>query len=454
VAWLHRSRQARRRLQKALEGCRAPGSYPAHKEGDRQTVARQTTGRANEAHDAVPEGVGGGPSPIRGITHNVFALSLVSLCTDVSSEMVYPLVPLFLTGVLGAPVSVVGLVEGLAEATANVLKLVSGRVTDRQGGHRAWVFVGYGLSALAKPLLALAVAWPLVLLARLVDRVGKGARGTPRDALIAASSNPAERGRAFGFHRSMDTVGAVVGPLAGVALLSATDQNVRLVFLIATVPAVAGVSLIGRVRASARLAGSSKEAVPLAFAYRAAPRPYRVVLGIGLLFALGNSSDAFLILRARDLGLGAVAAVLAYAVYNAVYALAGWPAGILSDRLGRRGVIVAGFLIFAVVYGSLGLATGTSVVWPLFALYGLYIALTEGVVKAYIADLVPVTQRGGALGLYAATTGLMALVSSVLAGLLWDHISPATPFYLGGITGLSAALAAGLLLPRGPIASV
>jgi len=392
------------------------------------------------------------PSPIRGISHNVFVLALVSLCTDTSSEMIYPLVPLFLTGVLGAPVTVVGVIEGLAEATANVLKLVSGRITDRRGGQRAWVFAGYGLSALSKPLLALATVWPLVLLARLVDRVGKGTRGTPRDAIIAASSDPATRGSAFGFHRSMDTIGAVAGPVAGYALLTWTAQSFRLVFLLAAVPAVIGVLLIGRVREPRHVAARAPALGDAAasFTWRGATPAYRAFLAIGVLFALGNSSDAFLILRAHNLGLGTLATVLAYAVYNVVYAAAGWPAGILSDRLGRRGILGAGFLMFAVVYGGLGLATGARVVWPLFALYGLYIALTDGVTKAYITDLVPATQRGGALGLYAATTGLMALVSSVFAGLLWDHVSPATPFYLGGITALGAAVAVGLLIPRRP----
>jgi len=394
------------------------------------------------------------PSPVRGISRNVFVLSLVSLCTDVSSEMIYPLVPLFLTTVLGATATALGVIEGVAEATANVLKLVSGRVTDRHGRPRAWVFAGYGLSALGKPLLAVASTWPLVLLARVVDRIGKGTRTPPRDALIAASSDPATRGRSFGFHRSMDTLGAVIGPLAGVGLLAVTAQNFRLIFLLATLPALIGVSLIGRVREPARQPAPSltTSAAPAAFTYRDAPRAYRAFLGIGLLFALGNSSDTFLILRAHDLGLGTVATVLAYAVYNLVYAAAGWPAGILSDRLGRRGILGTGFLIFAVVYGGLGLATGTPIVWPLFALYGLYIALTDGVTKAYITDLVPATHRGGALGLYAATTGLMALVSSVLAGLLWDHVSPAAPFYLGGITALGAAIAVGLLIPRRPAA--
>jgi len=384
---------------------------------------------------------------VRGISRNVFALSLVSLCTDVAGEMIYPLVPLFLTVVLGAPATAVGAIEGLAEATANLLKLVSGRVTDRHGRYRAWVFAGYGLSALAKPLLALAGGWPLVLVARLLDRVGKGTRGTPRDALIAASSRPEDRGRAFGFHRSMDTAGAVAGPLAGLALLAWSGQNFRLVFLLAAVPASLGVGLIGRVREPAA-ARPRAAAAPGGFSYRAAPRAYRTFLAIGLLFALGNSSDAFLILRAHALGLGTVAAVLAYALYNLVYAATGWPAGILSDRIDRRTLLMAGFLLFALVYGGLGLAAGAAPVWPLFALYGLYMALTEGIAKAYIADLVPAGQRGGALGLYAAATGGMALASSLLAGLLWDRVAPAAPFYLGGATALAAAGCLALILAR------
>ena len=403
-----------------------------------------------EPQKSLPDLPPDGPSPVRGITRNVFVLSLVSLCTDISSEMIYPLVPLFLTGALGAPATVLGLIEGLGEATANVLKLVSGRFTDRQGRHRAWVFAGYGLSALAKPMLALAAVWPLVLLARLVDRVGKGTRTTPRDALIAASSDPATRGRAFGFHRSMDTAGAVIGPLAGVGLLAVTAHNYRLIFLLATVPAVIGVSLIGRVHAPRRAQAQATAIgeTPVPFSYRRAPAEYRRFIVIGLLFALGNSSDAFLILRAHSLGLGALAVVLAYAVYNVVYAATGWPAGILSDRLGRRDVLVAGYLLFALVYGGLGLATGALMVWPLFALYGLYIALTEGVTKAYLSDLVPEEQRGGALGLYAAATGLVALASSLLAGLLWDHVAPAAPFDLGGVTALLAAAALIAIVPR------
>ncbi len=366
--------------------------------------------------------------PVPGISRTVFVLSLVSLCTDVSSEMVYPLVPLFLTVTLGAPATALGVIEGVAEATANVLKLVSGRVTDRDGRWRAWIFAGYGLSALAKPLLALATIWPLVLLARLVDRVGKGTRSTPRDALIAAASDPARRGQAFGFHRSMDTVGAVVGPLAGAGLLALFAQNPRPVFLVATIPAILGVALIGRVRTPARPQRTTS-ARPVRFTWRTAPRPYRLFLCIGVVFALGNSSDTFLILRAHALGLGTLATILAYALYNVVYAAVGWPAGAVSDRLGRRDLLVCGFLLFALVYGGLGLATGAAAVWPLFAIYGLYMALTEGATKAYI-------------------TGLMALVSSVLAGVLWDHVAPAAPFLLGGVTALVAASAVLLLVPR------
>lgn len=389
------------------------------------------------------------PSPVRGISRNVFVLALVSLWTDISGEMIYPLVPLFLTVVLGVPATVLGVIEGLAEAGANLLKLVSGRVTDRSGRRRAWIFAGYGVSAAAKPLLGLATVWPLVLVARVVDRLGKGTRGTPRDALIAASSDPAHRGRAFGFHRSMDTAGAVVGPLAGFGLLAWSAQNFRLVFFLAAIPAAVGVALIALVRepAQAPAERAGKEGAD-AFAWSAAAPAYRAFTVVGLLFALGNSSDTFLILRAHQLGLGTLAAVLAYALYNVVYSAVGYPAGILSDRLGRRDLLVTGFVLFAVVYGGLGLAAGPAAVWPLFALYGLYMALTEGVTKAYLTDLVPKAQRGGALGLYSAATGVLALVTSVLAGVLWDRVSPAAPFYLGGATAIAAALLLVILLPR------
>src|SRR3990172_7374214 len=311
-------------------------------------------------------------SPVRGIPRPVFILSIVSFLTDISSEMVSPLVPLFLTSVLGAPLAAVGLMEGVAESSASFLKTGAGWLSDRLRVRKPLVVVGYGLSGLAKPLMAAANAWPAALGVRFLDRAGKGFRTAPRDALIADVTPPEHRGRAFGFHRASDTMGAVIGPAIGLGLLALLDDNFRAVFLIAGIPALAGVAALMLVREHKPAARKDGEvAAPL----RELGKPFYVFLGISLVFALGNSSDAFLILRSKDLGLSNTEAVSAYIVFNAVYAVFAMPAGIASDRLGRRGVIAAGFLVFAAVYLGLALAGGGAAVWPPFPRRGLFIAL-------------------------------------------------------------------------------
>ena len=389
-------------------------------------------------------------SPVPGVHRNVFRLGVVSFFADISSEMIYPLVPLFLTSVLGAPLAVVGAIEGVAESTASVMRLVSGWVSDRVGRRKPFVLVGYALAAVAKPLLALAFHWPTVMFARFVDRSGKGLRTSPRDALIGQWTEPTARGRAFGFHRAADTAGAVVGPLAALALLALLGQNYRLIFVLAFIPGAIGVLLLRGV--GERGASSSAEAP-------SGPRPklsdfggrYYVFLLLSLLFALGNSSDVFLILRARDVGLGVSEVVLAYVAYNAVYALLSLPAGVASDRLGRRGVIALGFAIFAAVYFGFAVVDTGAYVWGLFAVYGVYMAMTEGVGRALVTDFVGAQWRGTALGLYQGSMGLMILLSSVIAGVLWDRIGPAAPFLLGGSTAALAAVLALAVLPRRPV---
>jgi MFS family permease len=387
-----------------------------------------------------------------GITRNVVVLGLVSLLTDVSSEMVYPLVPLFLTASLGAPIIAVGLIEGIAESLASLLKLASGWSADRWGRHKQLVFGGYGLSTMAKPLLAVASVWPIVLLARAVDRVGKGIRGAPRDALLVADIDPADRGRAFGFHRALDTAGAVVGPLLGLALLAATGRSFRLVFLLAAIPGLLGVLLILAVRDADVRVKPAADPPRLRGVWGEMSAPYRRFLLVGILFALGNSADAFLVLRARDLGLGLTEAVLAYVVFKLVATAASFPAGIVADRIGRRRVLGAGYGLFAVVYGGLALAgfVATDWVWPLFALYGLYLALTDGVGRAVIVDLAPATLRASALGLYQGAVGLMALAASLLAGTLWQVAGAWSPFALGAATALLAAAVLPTVPPHGP----
>jgi MFS family permease len=380
------------------------------------------------------------------VERNVFTLGIVSFFTDVSSEAVYPLVPMFLTTTLGAPLAVVGAIEGVAEGTASVLRWVSGWLSDRVGRRKPFVVLGYGLAAVAKPLLALAFHWPTVLFARFVDRFGKGLRSAPRDALVAQWTEQGMRGRAFGFHRAVDTAGAVVGPLGALALLAILGDNFRLIFLLAFIPAALGMVLLRPV------AERPSQPMPTAAAqpkgglrFGAA---YYAFLIVSLAFALGNSSDAFLILRSRNLGLGVSEAVLAYVVYNASYSLLAMPAGIASDRLGRRNLIGLGFAIFAAVYLGFAVVDAAAYVWLLFAVYGVYMALTEGVGRALVADLVPSERRGSALGLYQGGVGLMALLSSIMAGLLWDHVDASAPFYLGASTAVLALVLLFVLLPR------
>jgi MFS family permease len=381
-----------------------------------------------------------------GLPRNVVLLGVTSFFADVSGEMIYPLIPIFLTATLGAPVAVVGLIEGVAESTASLVKLASGWLSDRMGRRMPLVIGGYGLAAVGKLLLVVAYAWPVVLVARFVDRFGKGVRGSPRDALIADSAPTALRGRAFGLHRSMDTAGAVIGPLLALLLVALLNDRLRLVFLLAAVPGLLSVLSLGLVREPPRqqpTANTTQESPSLVETFRRMDRRLLLFMAASLVFALGNSSDIFLILRAKDLGLSTTATVLAYVVYNFVYMSAALPAGIVSDRLGRRRVFILGLVVFAAVYAGFAFAASALAVWPLFALYGMYIAMTDGVGKALVSDLAPVERRASVLGAYGMLTGLLVLVASALAGVLWDQVGQWAPFALGSV---SALLAAGMLL--------
>ncbi|MBM3473469.1 MAG: MFS transporter [Armatimonadetes bacterium] len=401
---------------------------------------------------------------LQGLGRNVVVLGLVSLLTDISHEMLYPVVPLFLTTILGTPMTAVGLIEGIAECTASLLKVGSGWYSDRIRRRRPFLFLGYGLSAVSKPLLALAASWHLVLASRLLDRLGKGVRTGARDSLIAASCDSAHRGKAFGLHRAMDTVGAFFGPLLALLLLSQFHTPYRTIFLLAFIPALLGLAALCAVRGtcprsptadqppSSRLEGP--HASPADQAGRSirpaviSPSLRRFLIVYGL-FALGNSSDVFLLLRARDLGFSQTLVILVYAFYNLVHALAALPAGWLSDHLGRRAIIIGGFCTFAVVYLGFAFAPHAVVIWPLFALYGFYGAAAEGVAKAHVADLSSPATRGTALGLLQTVQGLLALVASLAAGFLWTHVAPSAPFLYGATCALLAA-ALFLLLTRRP----
>jgi MFS family permease len=376
------------------------------------------------------------------IGRDVLLLGFVSLLTDVSSEMLYPVIPLFLTATLGAPMAIVGLIEGIAESSASLLKLISGRLSDRAGRRREFVTAGYALSAFAKPLLAIAGSWSMVLGARVVDRTGKGIRGPARDAIIAATTPPAARGRAFGLHRAMDTIGGVLGPLIGIVALAYFGLGYRAVFLIAFVPAIAGVALTLFVREPAvrGTPAGKPPSTPASLRLRGAsisPQLRHFLLVVAL-FSLGNSSNAFLLLRARDVGWSEPAVLGLYVLYNAVYAATAFPAGILADRLGRRAVIFAGLAVFAVVYAGMAVATSPLVVGALLALYGVYSATTGSAMRALVADAAGDAGAATAQGLYQAVTGVMLLAASLIAGTLWTLSGPTLTFTFGTLCALAA----------------
>jgi MFS family permease len=381
------------------------------------------------------------------IPRPVLLLALVSFFTDISSEMVYPLIPLFLTSSIGAPAAAVGVIEGVAESTASLAKAISGWLSDRLRVRKPLVVAGYSLSAIGKPLLAAATVWPAALAARFVDRLGKGVRTAPRDALLGDAADDDARGLAFGLHRAADTLGAALGPAIGLGLFVLFAEHFRPVFLIAFIPAAAGVAVLMFVREGSPAPEPEIEPQPTTgVPLRELGGQFYLFLGISLLFALGNSSDAFLILRADNLGLSHTETILAYVLFNSVYAAGATPGGVLSDRVGRRGVIASGFAIFAAVYLGLAVAGGGTAVWPLFALYGVFMSLTEAVSRAFVVDFAPPATRGTAIGVYTGSTGAMILASSIIAGVLWDIVGPWAPFAVGAFTGGTAAVLVALFL--------
>lgn len=396
---------------------------------------------------------------------NIIVLGLVSLLTDISTEMVYPLLPLFLTTRLGAGPAVVGLIEGIAESLASLLKVFSGYVSDWFGRRKPLAILGYGSSTAGKVVLYLAGSWPAVLAARVIDRFGKGVRTAPRDALIADSSTPETRGRAYGLHRAMDTLGAAVGVLLAYYFITTYKGDYPRVFLWAMVPAFLGVAVLllareGRARAvthsgadngkggvtsSGRQSGAegltpatSRRRLP-SFQWSKLDRRLRRFLVVVSLFALGNSSNQFLLLRASNIGFGPATVLLVYFLYNMVYAALSYPAGRLSDRIGRKTLLVGGYAIYGLVYLGFAFAGSPWHIWALFGVYGVYIALTEGVEKAFVADIAPGELRATTIGLHATLVGIALLPASLLAGLLWKFFGPQATFLLGGLTGLLAA---------------
>ncbi|MEI8354765.1 MAG: MFS transporter [Deltaproteobacteria bacterium] len=373
----------------------------------------------------------------KGITGNVMILGLVSFLTDFSSEMIYPLLPLFLTTVLGAGPAFLGIIEGVAESTASLLKLVSGIVSDRVKDRKKLILYGYGLSSFARPLIAAATGPLAVLLIRFADRIGKGVRTSPRDALIADSVDHGIRGKAYGFHRSMDHAGAIVGPLAATFLLVYFTKDLRTVFWLAAIPGILTVLLI--IFKLREVEG--REITSNGSLMRIFPKgKLRLYLIILFIFTLGNSSDAFLLLKAGKIGVSVIQIPLLWAFFHVVKMLSSMPFGALSDRIGRRNIIVAGWCVYALAYAGFAHASSALHIWLLFAFYGLFYGMTEGVEKALLADIADSGERGGAFGWYNFAIGAGALPASLLFGFLWQKLGSQVAFVVGASFAVVAAL--------------
>lgn len=384
-----------------------------------------------------------------GLSWNVISMGAVSFLNDLSSDMIFPFIPIFLTATLGASASFVGLVEGIADATASVLKIVSGRLSDKRKIRKPFAVFGYGLSAVAKPILAIAAAPWHVLVVRFLDRVGKGTRDAPRDALISLSSEKKYFGRAFGFHRAADTLGAAFGPLLAFFVLPLINDNLRTLFILSFAASFfavlilqifvrevrdgESVSLIAEAGDSARI---KTETAPLKFQFKNLGLPFIVFLACATIFTLGRGSEAFLLLKARETGLTLALLPIIYFVYNITLAVFSTPVGILSDKIGHRNTFMLGMLVFSGTYLLFAGTNSLSAVWILFALYGFYAALTEGVGKAIVAGLVEEKLRATAYGIYSAFTGIALLPASLIFGLLWDKFGSSVSFYYGAFLGL------------------
>jgi MFS family permease len=380
----------------------------------------------------------------------VWLLGWVSFFTDTASEMVYPLMPLFLTRTLGAGAMSLGVIEGVAEAANSVLKIVSGRMADRSGAPKRLVLAGYGLSSAVRPFIAMATGWVQVLALRFADRLGKGIRSSPRDVMLAAFADQSNRGRIFGFHRAMDHAGAVMGPLIASAFLYFRPDDYRTLFALTIIPGVIVVLIILRVpdtRRQPTAAPASRPTpeardVPASPDQRRLPRAFWHAMVLITLFSLGNASDAFLLLRFADVGVAPFWIPLLWSAIHVVKSTSSVIGGRVSDRVGRRQVIGIGWLLYAGVYAAFGVTDSAPMLIVVFLIYGLYFGLTEGVEKAWVADLAPAGGRGNAFGIYNALIGFGALGASLLFGFIWTHVSPHAAFY----TGAGFALAATALL--------
>ncbi len=396
---------------------------------------------------------------IRQLPRNIWAVGLTSFFMDVSSEMVLNILPLFLSNVLGVKTDIIGLIEGFAEATASILKLFSGWLSDKMGGRKWLAVLGYGLSAVSKPFFYIASSWELVAGVRWADRVGKGVRTAPRDALVADSVTRETRGLAFGFHRALDTAGAMVGILIAVLAVWLTQKNTlalskptfQTIVLISLLPAF--LAVLALVLGAKDVPVKGQRAAPK-FSLHGMGKPFSIFLVIVSIFTLGNSSDAFLVLRAQNLGLSVVGILIMLVMFNLIYSLVSTPAGSLSDRVGRYRLIIGGWLVYAIIYLGFAMAKASWQVWLLYVVYGVYYGMAFGSANALVADLVPEQLRGTAYGTYNAIIGILAFPASFIAGLLWQGIGPwsgfgpSAPFLFGGTLALIAAILMAFWMPK------
>jgi len=374
---------------------------------------------------------------------NVIILGITSLLTDISTEMVYPLLPIYLTSRLGATPLIVGTIEGIAESLASLLKVFSGYYSDKIKKRKTFALAGYGFSIIGKLILYLAFSWPMVLAARVIDRFGKGIRTAPRDALIAESAKKEELGKAFGLHRMMDTLGAAIGVIIAYILLGQPNINYNNIFLFSLIPAFLGVLALFLIKEKGENVIKAKK---LSLEWNKLDNRLKMFLIIMFIFTLGNSSNQFLLLKAKNIGFNDRTVILLYLIYNIIYDIFSYPAGVISDKIGRKRMIVLGYLAYSIVYFGFGLAKMPSTVWILFGIYGLYMAFTEGVEKAFIAEIAPEDVRGTMIGLHATLVGIGLFPASFLAGVLWNIFGAAAPFYFGGLMGFLAAVGIWILI--------
>jgi MFS family permease len=389
------------------------------------------------------------PPPKPRLHPNIWFLTIGSFLTDVSSEMLTNLIPLFLYNVLGVQTTIIGLIDGIAETTASLVKIYSGALSDRLGKRKNLTVIGYALSTISKPFLYLATTWEWVLGVRFTDRIGKGIRTAPRDALLAGSAKSDQRGLAFGLHRAGDTAGAFIGLAIATLIIWLTQSGAteltrhtfQTVVLVSIIPAVLAVLVLALGVKEVEAARKDSNGIP-SLNWKAFDKRFLAFLVVVIIFTLGNSSDSFIILRAQNRGLTLLHIMGMLMTFNAIYSLLAGPMGSLSDRIGRRKLLLAGWTIYGLVYLGFALSQTGAQIWALYAIYGVYYALTEGVAKALVADFVPQEQRGTAYGLFNAAIGLTALPASLIAGILWQYINPAAPF----VFGASLSLLAGVLL--------